>query len=349
MKDYFKKLNSLITIILIALSLTFVSCSDDDDDSGPKKTEAELLLEYLETTGGDFINTQAPTIINAIDVYNKNTATPEKIKIIDVRAKADYDKGHIKNAVNVLIPELYNYFKTNATDLATYEDVVLVCYSGQSAGYATSLLRLLGYNNVKSMKFGMSSWHDDFATNYKNVVANGNSRVAQFTSTETPKPTTKNPLPTLNTGKKTGKEILEERVKFLFEKGFTSGTGSDAVGITNGDVFNNLTNFFIVNYWPAAHYADPGHIPGAMQYTPKESLKSTKDLLTLPTNKTIVVYCYTGQTSAYVSAFLRVLGYDAKSLLYGCTGMIYDKLVEKNLSTFVPERDIINKDYEKPE
>ncbi|HOQ49725.1 MAG TPA: rhodanese-like domain-containing protein, partial [Candidatus Kapabacteria bacterium] len=232
---------------------------------------------------------------------------------------------------------------------ATYEDVVLVCYSGQSAGYATSLLRLLGYNNVKSMKFGMSSWHDDFATNYKNVVANGNSRVAQFTSTETPKPTTKNPLPTLNTGKKTGKEILEERVKFLFEKGFTSGTGSDAVGITNGDVFNNLTNFFIVNYWPAAHYADPGHIPGAMQYTPKESLKSTKDLLTLPTNKTIVVYCYTGQTSAYVSAFLRVLGYDAKSLLYGCTGMIYDKLVEKNLSTFVPERDIINKDYEKPE
>lgn len=248
MKDYFKKLNSLITIILIALSLTFVGCSDDDDDSGPKKTEAELLLEYLETTGGDFINTQAPTIINAIDVYNKNTATPEKIKIIDVRAKADYDKGHIKNAVNVLIPELYNYFKTNATDLATYEDVVLVCYSGQSAGYATSLLRLLGYNNVKSMKFGMSSWHDDFATNYKNVVANGNSRVAQFTSTETPKPTTKNPLPTLNTGKKTGKEILEERVKFLFEKGFTSGTGSDAVGITNGDVFNNLTNFFIVNY-----------------------------------------------------------------------------------------------------
>lgn len=81
MKDYFKKLNSLITIILIALSLTFVGCSDDDDDSGPKKTEAELLLEYLETTGGDFINTQAPTIINAIDVYNKNTATPEKSRL----------------------------------------------------------------------------------------------------------------------------------------------------------------------------------------------------------------------------------------------------------------------------
>lgn len=348
MKDYLKKLNSLIAVLLLALSLTFVGCSDDDDDTNePKKTEAQLLLEYLETTGGDFINTQAPTIINAIDVYNKNTATPDKIKIIDVRAKADYDKGHIKNAVNVLIPDLYNYFKNNATDLAKYEDVVLVCYTGQSAGYATSLLRLLGYNNVKSMKFGMSSWHEDFAATYKNIIANGNSRIAQFVQTETPKPTTKNPLPTLNTGKKTGKEILEERVKFLFEKGFSAGLGEDQPAITHTDVFNNLNNFFIVNYWPLAHYLDPGHIPGAMQYTPKESLKSTKDLFTLPTDKTIVVYCYTGQTSAYVTAFLRTLGYKAKSLQFGTTGMIYDKMKEKNLTTFIPERDIINKEYVK--
>jgi hypothetical protein len=63
-------------------------------------------------------------------------------------------------------------------------------------------------------------------------------------------------------------------------------TWSDATGISHTDVFNNLNNLFIINYWPAAHYLDPGHIPGAMQYTPKESLKSTKDLLTLrPTNK----------------------------------------------------------------
>ncbi|MEJ5246035.1 MAG: rhodanese-like domain-containing protein [Bacteroidota bacterium] len=348
MKDYFKKLNSLIAILLIALSLTFVGCSDDDDDNGPTKTEAELLLEYLETTGGDFINTQAPTIINAIDVYNKNLATPDKIKIIDVRSKADYDNGHIKNAVNVLIPNLYDYFKTNATNLATYEDVVLVCYTGQSAAYSASLLRLLGYSNVKSMKFGMSAWHDDFATTYKNTIANGNSRATQFVQTETPKPTTKNPLPTLNTGKKTGKEILEERVKYLFGKGWASGLGVDATGISHTDVFNNLNNLFIINYWPAAHYLDPGHIPGAMQYTPKESLKSTKDLLTLPTNKQIVVYCYTGQTSAYVIAFLRVLGYDAKSLLFGTSGMIYDKVKEKGLTAFDPTRDIINKDYEKP-
>ena len=31
----------------------------------------------------------------------------------------------------------------------------------------------------------------------------------------------------------------------------------------------------------------------------------------------VVTYCYTGQTSAVVTAYLRVLGYEAFSLVYG--------------------------------
>jgi rhodanese-related sulfurtransferase len=48
------------------------------------------------------------------------------------------------------------------------------------------------------------------------------------------------------------------------------------------------------------------------------------DLTTLPTDKTIVVYCYTGQTSAYVTSYLKTLGYDAKSLVFGANSMIHD-------------------------
>ena len=61
-------------------------------------------------------------------------------------------------------------------------------------------------------------------------------------------------------------------------------------------------------------YTDPGHIPGAIQYTPKESLMLEEDLKTLPIDKQIVVYEYAGMTSAFVVAYLRVLGYDAKSI-----------------------------------
>ncbi|NQT97529.1 MAG: hypothetical protein HQ562_07290 [Candidatus Marinimicrobia bacterium] len=41
-----------------------------------------------------------------------------------------------------------------------------------------------------------------------------------------------------------------------------------------------------------------------------------------------VPYCWTGQTSALVTAWLTVLGYDAKSLKFGVNSMIYDDLAE---------------------
>ena len=127
-------------------------------------------------------------------------------------------------------------------------------------------------------------------------------------------------LPALNTGKSVGSEILAARVDDVLAEGF----GAAAIGAA--DVYANLDNFYIINYWPTTHYADPGHIEGAMQYTPKETISLAADLKTLPTDKTIVVYCYTGQTSANMAAYLRVLGYDAKSLKFGANAMIYDNM-----------------------
>ena len=71
-----------------------------------------------------------------------------------------------------------------------------------------------------------------------------------------------------------------------------------------------------------------------MQYTPKETIKLSADLKTLPTDKAVVIYCYTGQNSAFLTAYLRVLGYDAKSLLYGANGMIYDHLSDAGLTVW---------------
>ena len=75
-----------------------------------------------------------------------------------------------------------------------------------------------------------------------------------------------------------------------------------------------------------AEYADPGHIIGATQYEPKTDIALDAALKTLPADETIVVYCYTGQTSANLVAYLRLVGYDAKSLKYGTNGMIYDQM-----------------------
>ena len=54
-------------------------------------------------------------------------------------------------------------------------------------------------------------------------------------------------------------------------------------------------------------------------------------LKSLPTDKKIVVYCYTGQTSAQTSAYLGVLGYDAYSLLYGVNAMDRDNVLPQDV------------------
>lgn len=139
----------------------------------------------------------------------------------------------------------------------------------------------------------------------------------------------KGDLPTLTTGKKTGPEILETKVTKLLSSADPFG---DAAIAWNA-VTSNPSNYYIVNYWSADHY-NLGHIPGAVQYTPKVDLKLATNLKTLPTNKEIVVYCYTGQTSAHVAAFLRLLGYNAKSLKFGVNIMNYDWAINNGLTHF---------------
>jgi rhodanese-related sulfurtransferase len=335
-----KKLNYLMILTLVLGSLMFSSCEKDKDE--PKINESEVLVNYLESTaspsGKDFVNTDMPTIIPATDVHALNLTG--QIYIIDIRSAADFQNGHIENAVNVPLAQLLDHVKN--INMSNYEKVAVVCYSGQSASYGASLLRLLGYNKVFAMKWGMCGWHSDFAGGWNNAIANGNAFAAQFTNVATEKAPA-GQLPVLNTGKTTGQEILEARVTALLTEGYGAGVAS----VTNQVVFDNLAGYYIVNYWPAAQYNDPGHIPGATQYTPKEDMKMSTNLKTLPTDKPLVLYCYTGQTSSFLAAYLRILGYDAKSLLYGANAMIYDKMVEKQMTTF-SANEIKGYDYEKP-
>jgi rhodanese-related sulfurtransferase len=131
-------------------------------------------------------------------------------------------------------------------------------------------------------------------------------------------------------------------VEFLLTEGF------DRAKITGQAAFDNRASNYTVNYWSTTHYG-AGHLPGAVQYTPKSTLALSQELKTLPTDKPVVVYCYTGQTSAFIAAYLQVLGYDAKSLLFGANGMMYDTMVAFNtanpdnkMTVFVEANDVKN-------
>jgi len=323
--------------LLSALFALFILSACEKEEE--KVNEAQILAEYLESTdsplGKDFVNTDMPTIMGATELKTLNTTN--QVYIIDIRSAADFNAGHIKNAHNVTLAGILDHIES--VDLSSYTKVAVVCYTGQTAGYAASLLRLMGYEKVFTLKWGMSSWNNVFATSWKNTVANGNTQASTFTATATAK-NEAGELPVLSTGFKTGQEILEARVDALLSEGF------DPAKVTNATVFGNLTGYYIVNYWPETQYTDPGHIPGAVQYTPKASMKLSADLKTLPTDKPIAAYCYTGQISAYLVAYLRLLGYDAKSILFGTNGMIYDKMVEKGGMSVFNNAEINDFEYE---
>lgn len=316
-------------LLVFALLFATACSKDDDEEPAPAVNESEVLAKFMESAdsplGKYYVNTDMPSIMPASEV--KTLMATNKVYIIDIRSAEDFGNGHIEGAHNIAFGDLLSHVE--GLDMSAYDKVAIVCYSGQTAAYGASILRLMGYSKVFSMKWGMCSWHEDFAGSWNSNI--GNTYASQFTADPTAKGA-KGAMPALSTGHSNGQDILEARIATLLTDGFTPAK------IAKGDVFNALNNFYIVNYWPAAHYADPGHIPGAMQYTPKESIALDVDLKTLPKDKTIVVYCYTGQTSAFLTAYLRLLGYDAKSLLFGTNGMIYDDMVALGLTTFNAEQ-----------
>ncbi len=331
------KYTKLLWYFMVFSLLFATACNkDDDEDPAPAKGESEILASYLESTdsplGKDFVSTDMPTIMKAEDV--KGLMATGEVYIIDIRSADDYNLGHIENAVNVTLGDILTHIE--GVDLSGYQKVAIVCYTGQTAGFAASILRIMGYDKVFSMKWGMCAWHEDFAGKWNSNI--GNAQAAQFTTDPTDKGVA-GEMPTLSTGKTTGQEIMEARVAAVLEEGFSPAA------ISNAAVFADLGGHYIANYWKAEHYSDPGHVPGASQYTPKESMNLAADLKTLPTDMPVVVYCYTGQTSAFLTAYLRLLGYDAKSLLFGTNGMIYDKMVENGGMTVWNTDQIMGYDY----
>ena len=57
------------------------------------------------------------------------------------------------------------------------------------------------------------------------------------------------------------------------------------------------------------------------------SLGVDQDLRHLPTDKPIVVYCWTSQHSSQITAYLNMLGYEAYSLKFGSNNLFHTDLL----------------------
>jgi rhodanese-related sulfurtransferase len=278
--------------------------------------ETSLLLKDL-VENGDYVNSQVfPSLIKASIVKE---SLDKNILVIDLRSAGLFSGGHIKGAVNKKFEELPSYFETGIKPFE-YDKIVLVCEDGQVSSYTTSLLRLMGYGNVYSMRWGMSAWNNKYANDAWLKGVSGKYETSLESKVNERPPAAA--MPELKTGMTNADDIVSSRFRELFEE------GTDSVLITADEVFSDPEKYYIINLERKDKYED-GHIPGAVRYKPEATLGFTEEMASIPTGKTVVVYCGTGHNSGFASAYLRLFGYDARTLKYGNNSFMYDKMIKQ--------------------
>jgi rhodanese-related sulfurtransferase len=278
--------------------------------------ETALLLKDLKENG-DYVNSKVfPSLIKASIV---NESLGKNMLVLDLRSPNQFTDGHIKGAVNKKFEDIPSYFETGIKPFE-YDKIVLVSEDGQVSSYATCLLRLMGYGNVYSMRWGMSAWSNKFAQEgWLKGVSGRFESALENTVNERPSSIA---MPELKTGLMTGSEIGTARFRKLFEE------GTDNLLITSDEVFSDPKKYYIINLDRKDKYED-GHIPGSVRYKPEGFLGYTDEMATIPVNKPVLVYCGTGHNSGFATAYLRLFGYDAHTLKYGNNGFMYDKMVKQ--------------------
>jgi rhodanese-related sulfurtransferase len=334
MKKQIFKPSVLFLFSAIAGMLLF-GCGGSKKADHTEDNKFDMLIEYIENSG-DFINSEeVPAAVWASEVIESGD---KNIHIIDIRTPEDYAEGHVPKAVNVAFSGLIDYFETKIQP-TEFEKIYLFSSDGQASFFASGLLRLLGYDNVHPVRFGMSAWHEDYAVQYW-LPQLTSKYTSALVNEENMKPEPGD-YPQIKSQFNTGYEILRERSINLLQQSY-----KDFV-ITADEVFSDPDSYFIMCYWKK-EYFDLGHISGSIYYEPKKSLGRQTQLNTLPTDKTIVVYCNSGHHSSTVTAYLRILGYDAKSFYYGANSFMYNLMLDKTDHAFTDE-NIYNYPVEKTE
>lgn len=217
----------------------------------------------------------------------------DDMTIVDIRSAADYEAGHVEGAINM--PWGGTAIAEGMTKIPADKPIFVYCYTGQTAGQAVVAFNLAGFD-ARSVNLG---WNLGISkVEGVDEVVSTDASVLTEDVTEISAPILSaitayyEGLADVADGIYKNYKISEDNLKALID------AGDDSI--------------YILSIRKAEAYAE-GHIAGANNIPWSNTMIAEMEA-TLPTDKTIVVYCYTGQTAGQATAALRFLGYDAVSL-----------------------------------
>ena len=295
-----KQFKSLVALLMI-LAFVIAGCGGSPTPAKPPEKPAsapavDAVAVTKEATWDAYkkvvADTQAKNFpLDAAKAKELIQGNESKYLIVDMRAAEDYAKGHVKGAVNLPI----GAFATNLDKLPTDKTLLLYCYTGQTTALTMVPLKALGYKAISISKgfpsveqagFAVDTTAVDFKPAAARVPADAKDAAVQAGVIENFSAIAK-----------------QAAAKTLIIK------GSEAK-----DLVAAAPDKYSIVDLRAPEDFDKAHVKGAVNI-PLAQLKDK--VASLSKDKTVVLYCYSGQTAAMATAPLKAEGYKLISITTG--------------------------------
>lgn len=331
---------AILAMMMMVFAVTGCSDDDDDDNGGggtPFDVTAAVVAagdNYFDDYKIEFEGVTMGVNVTPAAAFANLAGDIDYYYVVDMRSAADFDNMHIEGAQNVSMGNLVAEIDNMPTDRI----ILVMCYSGQTASYATSIINLLGTQTghvAQNLKFGASGILplEDVKADGSYVYPTLNEQLLDMVTTPSPAKNAAGDYPALDDDVNNAEDALKARAAYAASQ-WPAGCGMD----NNTAATASTDDLYLINYFSEANYLE-GHLPNAIQYGPPNAFTSSEFLDTLPVGKDIGVYCYTGQTSAQVAAYLQMMGYQGKTVFYGVQKMAYDDEDINDVPWHGPEDD----------
>ena len=102
-------------------------------------------------------NAQNPTKVDLTATeFSKELASTKDVQVVDVRTPEEFEKGHVKNAININL--LGDGFAKKIDSLNKAKPVFVYCLSGGRSSAAAKKMLQSGFKDIREMQGGMMQW-----------------------------------------------------------------------------------------------------------------------------------------------------------------------------------------------
>lgn len=294
-----KKTTSVLALVLLMLVMVLVGCAEEEQAAAPAAEQEQDTAETFSAREfvADYIaDLENGNKIYPMDEFVQRLRDGEDLYVVDIRSADDYEEGHARGAINA--PWGTSAMWEVLPHIPQDQPVYVYCYSGQTCGQAMITMRMAGidaYSVNSGWNLGISR-----VEGYEEIVETTANELDRSQTYDVP-------------------AGAMEAIQGYYEDTFALNGTPFANRFVAAETANQILqadddSAMFISMCRPDDFAD-ARVPGSVNipYGPNWN----EAIPGFPTDKKLIVYCYSGQGSNQLVVMLTMLGYDPVSLTYG--------------------------------